>query len=195
MNFDEIKRIWDSQGDGAKASLDEAAVEQRVRRHAVFAERLATWTELGLTFIFAVVGLIMLADAVADREPWHSYVTAAVTLCIAIFIYAGRQQRLTQDLGFDRSVLGVVERGIASVDHQIARVRSFFWWFLLPTAVTFAISISHSFDGRPLWVWFVQPLGVLVFWLALQRDLRRVLLPRKRELESLRAALVDPHSA
>jgi hypothetical protein len=191
MEFEEMKRIWDEQGEGTVPEVDVDAVKERVWRGARDAERGAIVFEVFMIALMGLVGLITGIDAIVDREPLYSYVNSGIMFGIAGYVWLGRRRRLAQNTGFDQSLLGYLEKGISEVAYQVSRSRTFAWWFILPSAVAAALNMVHTFHGRPQWVWFAQPLAFLLAWAVVQHGLRKYQIPQRRALESLRDRLLN----
>lgn len=188
MNFDDLQHAWAVQ---APLPLDTETLERRAGRESRRADFVANTEELGLATIFAGMATIMAIDAWRDREGWASWVSAALTLGIALFVLDGRRRRRRAAAGLGKSLLDVVRAGRVHVDHQVARTRAFLLWFVLPSAAAIGLSMATTFSGRPLWVWLIQPLAILLFWVALRVELQRSHLPRRRRLAELEQQLVQ----
>lgn len=190
MQFEEMKRIWESQ-DEAAPELDLAAMEERVRSSIKHGELGATASELGLVAINGLTGLILAAAATLDRDPPTSYALAVLMLGVAVYVYLGRLRRLRKTQDFADSLRGRLDHAIANLDALIARDRRFVWWYILPVAIGTVLSMIGTFHGRPLWVWILQPLAWLLAYGVTQWGLHAHYLPRRRKLERLREELVS----
>jgi len=188
MNFDDLQDAWAEQ---APLPLDPQALERLAGEECRRAELVASTEELGLATIFAGMAAIMAVDAWRDREGWASWVSAGLTLGIALFVLEGRRRRRRAAEPLGETLLGVVRAGRVHVDHQVARTRAFLLWFVLPSAAAIGVSMATTFSGRPLWVWLIQPIAILVFWVALRVELQRSHLPRRRRLAALEQQLVQ----
>jgi hypothetical protein len=189
MNIEDLEKLWNAdQGD------DEHSKPGDLKEHAVAttaeAERTASVFEIGLTTIFGLTGIISLADAIFDAEPWHSYPPALITLGIAMFILHGRRIR-RQQLNFAASLTEVVDDGLHTVSSQIYRTKTFLWWFVVPTMIAVGINMLFNFSGRPLWVWLIQPLAVLAFYVSLLVEMQTSHIPRLRRLELLQRQFAE----
>ena len=185
MNIEDLENWWNAdQGD------DRHSKPADLKKHAVTtaaqAELTASVFEIAMTLIFGLTGIVTLFDAIHDGEPWHSYPPAVITLGIALFILTGRSVRRRQ-LNFSTSLTAVIDDGLRTVSSQIHRTRTFLWWFVIPTMVAVGINMLFNFGGRPLWVWLIQPLGVLAFYVALLVELKTSHIPQQRTLEMLKS--------
>jgi hypothetical protein len=184
MNFEDLEACWNADpnddGHSQPADLKEHAVST-----AAEAELTASVFEIGLSVIFGVTGIVTLFDAIHDVEPWHSYPPAFITLGIALYILIGRRVR-RQQVDFSTSLTAMIDDGLRAVAFQIHRTKTFLWWFVIPTMVAVGINMLFNFGGRPLWVWLIQPLGVLAFYVALLVEMKTSHIPRQRNLELLK---------
>ena len=194
MTFDDFQDFWQSADHETNSGVDDTKIATRVRQSVRHAEWEATLFEYAFIGIFGLLALITCIDAIVDREPIHSYYSSAISLGIAFYVYFGRQHRLSEQADFGESMIDFIGQGIASTNYQIARVKNFLWWFVVPSMLASAINMYYTFHGRPLWVWIIQPLALLVAYVAMQRAMRRAYLPKKRELEGLRDRFINPEA-
>jgi hypothetical protein len=192
MTFDEFQDAWEQADHVAGVDVDEATIEQRVREQVSSSEWEATVFEFGFMACFGLLGVISLADAIIDREPLHSYASALISLGVAFYVYFGRVDRLSRQSDFAQTMVGYLEQGIGAANYQVSRVQTFLWWFVLPSAVAAGINMYYTFHGRPLWVWIIQPLALLLIYVVMQVSLRTTYLPKKATLESLRSGFLHP---
>lgn len=195
MTFDEFQDVWQSADHTSESGIDDNNIEGRVRHDVQHAEWEATLFEYAFIGSFGLLALITCIDAIIDHEPIHSYYSSAISLGIALYVYFGRQHRLKEQADFGESMVDFIGRAIASTDYQIARVKTFLWWFVIPSVVAAGINMYHTFHGRPIWVWILQPLALLVAYLVMQGVMRKTYLPKKRELEGLRERFLNTEAS
>jgi hypothetical protein len=179
----------------SNSGIDDTRIESRIRESVQHAEWEATLFEYAFVLIFGMLALVTCIDAIIDREPIYSYFSPAISFGIALYVYFGRQHRLSEQANFGDSMIDFIGQGIASTDYQIARVKNFLWWFVVPSMLAAAVNMYYTFQGRPLWVWIIQPVGLLVAYVVMQVAMRNAYLPKKRELEGLRDRFLDPEAA
>ena len=184
MNFEDLETWWkaDIGEDGHSQPAD---LKMRAVSTAREADLTASVFEIGMSVIFGFAGIVALFDAVHDAEPWHSYPPALITLGIVLFILHRRHVR-RRAFDFSKSLTGIIDDGLRSVTSQIFWTRSFLWWFVVPTLVAVGINMAFNFNGRPVWVWLIQPLGVLAFYVALLIEMKTSHLPRRQTLQLLK---------
>jgi hypothetical protein len=185
MNFEDLEACWKADPNDDRHSRP-ADLKEHAVSTAAAAELTASVFEIALSVIFGFTGIVTLYDAIHDAEPWHSYPPALITLGIALFILIGRRVRRHQ-VDFSTSLTGMIDDGLRTVAFQIHRTKTFLWWFVIPTVVAVGINMLFNFGGRPLWVWLIQPLGVLAFYVAMLVEMKTSHIPRQRTLELLKS--------
>jgi hypothetical protein len=97
------------------------------------------------------------------------------------------------------SLPSAINASLVQVQHQIWLLRNILWWYLLPLVpglVAILVSTSRESQGNgladQLVIAFVGLICLLAFWGVYwlnQREITRILEPRRMELEELRASL------
>lgn len=187
MEIEDVKRVWDSQGDPVPG-LDAAAVEERVRARVECQDRRTATSELGLTAITGFTGLFLAGTAALEGQPASAYASAVVLLGIAVYVQLGRWRRRHAARGFGDSLRGRLDRSIADLDATIARDRRFFAWFIVPMALATAVSVPLG-SHRAIGVWAVQSAAWVLAWAVTRWEVRARAVPRRRSLAKLRDEL------
>ena len=192
MTFDDLQDVWKSADHETHSGIDDSNIETRVRQSVQLAEWQATLFEYAFIGIFGLLALITCIDAIIDREPIHSYISSAISLGISLYVFIGRRKRLSERADFGDSMIDFLSQGIASANYQIARVRNFLCWFVVPSMLAAGINMYYTFHGRPLWVWIIQPLALLMAYVAMRTAMHKTYLPKRRELEGLQQQFLEP---
>ena len=193
MEFEEMKKIWDTQNNEQIYGIDEQALHRRVTRKNIGIKRMANITEWGMLIISFMLALFMIIKGILDNEI-YKFPQGAIFLIVVGYIYWDRKKRLKNEGQSDRTLLGDLEQALRTIDYQIRRQRNFLWWFLMPTAATILINMAYTYDGKPWWVWlFVMASFALSYWLV-KKGLQCKILPKKENLESLRNLLIEAES-
>lgn len=189
MEFEEMKKIWDTQSSAPVYAIDEQALHRRVMQKNIGIKRLANINEWGMLIISLMLALYMILEGIRDSEI-YKFPQGVIFLIVAGYIYWDRKKRLKNEGQSDRTLLGDLEQAIRTIDYQIRRHRNFLWWFLMPTAVTILINTAFTYKGKSWWVWPIVIISfALSYWLV-KKELRCKILPKKESLESLRKLLV-----
>ncbi len=201
MTFDELQKTWQSQESSFKLRIDSDVLFKEVRRNKKHFESAVFWRDvreiaagtfailgfLGFSVFFFYRGLTLVALG--------SVLAALFVLWVVLFFIADRVVQRKRHPSRDKSLTACIEDSLAQVNHQIWLLKNVFWWYLLPPGIGVVI-----LSGTMVWQIYavVKPvliellenltLVALVFWgvyLLNQRAVRKDLMPRKVELESL----------
>jgi hypothetical protein len=102
-------------------------------------------------------------------------------LALAVYLFIHRRQRIKQEIGFDASILGTIDRSIDRLQSYatwVKRANILFWILLLIIGV---VSFAMYYDSKPFWLW--PPMGAfgLFAWFAVRRQLKE----QRRSIEKL----------
>jgi hypothetical protein len=186
MDFEQMQIVWDEQKQQRLYALDLDALHESVRRRGRRIARGVEMMEIGMILISIV--LVGIFAAKSRFELTYRSFTAAVLVAVAAYLIGGRLRRRARERKFEPNLLGDLDLAIAQLDYHIRRIRTFPLWFCVPMFVTVLAGFVSKYDGKPTWIWLLVlasfPLAIYVTRLEL-----RCFLPRKRELEALRAKL------
>lgn len=192
MNIDELKSEWQSDApNGVLPVRTEAGmldyVKQRQRsfnRRLLFRDGLETLVAAAVFIGFA----LMLPTA-----GWvtRTGLVVVMTSCIFIVWRLHATRRRQGRASSDRPVAEVLRSEIRRTDDQIRLLETVLWWYFSPLGVG-AVLVVGGIRGL---TWFtvlyalgVVTLGGVIHYLN-QYSVRRELRPRRRELESMLAAM------
>ena len=188
MEFEEMRKIWDTQNNQPMFAIDEQTMHRSIRRKIKRSTHHVNFFENAMIAITLIVGIILAVDALFDRV-YVQLISAAAAILIAIFIYEGRQRRRRREDHFGQSLVDDLDRAIANTDYLIKRIRTMIWWYILPFAVT--ISISMFYNSKSVLAW-LGIIGTFVFAHFLSRwEVRKWHLPRKEALVAMKRVLLE----
>lgn len=183
MEFDEMKKIWNTQNNEPMYAINEAALHKRIQAKKHRASRTVNLTEIGLIIINIITPVVLLFKTTLGNEPVNTYLLAAFMASVAGYLIISRIRRKQQENQFDRSMLGDLNYAIANANYQVIIARKVLWWYFLPIAAISLLSFQHV--GSVL----IILVAVALAFLLGKWELNRCHLPRKRELEDLRNTL------
>jgi len=191
MEFDEMKIIWDSQKNEPMYAIDHPTLLKRVRNKADCIAREVNIEEWSIVAVALLVSGVFAYGAYANEGKQYAFISAAVFAGVAVYQLATRARRRRNEVNYDESVLGNIDRALARMDYLIRRSRTFIWWFLAPAL--FVLVLGQWFRGGDDWietavaVFLCLPLSYAVArW-----GLRKRLLPRRKQLQRMRALLTE----
>ena len=190
MNLEELQVIWDSQEERTMYALDLDALHANIKRKGRGIERSVNAMELGMILIAGFVAVQLAWEPLVKGTKYYELFGAALMVGVVVYILAGRLRRRRRDTGFEPSVRGDLDRALHQVNYHIRRIRTFQWWFMLPGLLILVVSLLLGESSKPGWLWVLLFLGFVPAYLLPRAELRCSHLPKKRELETLRAKLV-----
>lgn len=188
MEFEDIKKIWDSQNNQPMYAINEDALHRRIRTHRSHSQWASNITEITLIAVaILTAGYLIVKNMGGDNI--YGYPPAIIMLLTGIYVFIGRMRRKRAEMQFDRSMLGDLDQAIANVSFEIRRARTFIWWYMLPLAIP--ITINMYMNQAPIWKWLFVAGGLILSYFVVQYGLNRKQVPRRNALEALRSKLID----
>ncbi len=189
MEFEEIKKIWDTQSNKNYYAIDEEAMHKRVMKKNIEVKRMSSVDEWGLIIISLFLVGFMIYKAIAFNQP-HKFASSVIFLLVAGYLYWDRKKRIKNDGTSDNTVLSDLEQAIRTIDYYIRKQQNFIWWFVLPAAISMVINLSFQSQGA-IWRIPVVIAAILLGLFVVHLSLKYFVLPKKRNLESLRKTLLN----
>jgi hypothetical protein len=204
--FDELQKAWRCQHATAKLNLnaDVDVLLKEVRRDRQRWARLS-WCEDALeigggflaALFFAYLGLRNAVWTPFRLPDWDSLLVAFACAGLGMFrtfmvVYRIVQRR--KQTAANDPLKACIEASLNEVNHEIWLQRTVFWWCWLPFTTAFAVSFCyaslrfHTPRFLAFLVLFVIPLAWWGYRLS-RFTLRKVLEPRRQELQMLLASL------
>ncbi len=187
MEFEELQTIWNSQNDKNLYTIDEEALYARIQQKSKSVNHKLNVYE-GLMFLGnLIIGIVLFIDAFLGNGQPYEYVLPALYIIFSISILILRKVRQKEEVQFDHTIMGELDKAIWQIDHLIKRGRSMMIWYILP--LTLVLTITLLLNSKPLWA-----LGMLVILIPFSYyggrwEINKWYMPKKRELESLRTEL------
>lgn len=189
MEFDELKKIWDTQNNTSMYAINEETLHKRIQSKKDRTTYLVNLTEIGLIIINLVVGSFLFWDSITDNEGIYSYLIAAFMLFSAGYLIVSRIHRQREENRSDRSMLGDLDHAIANADRLIVLSRKVIWWYNLPILLLLILKLVQAQSGLLTWL-LIATAFTLAYFLG-RWELNRCHLPRKEALKTLRNTLTQ----
>ena len=187
MEFNEIKKIWDSQNNRPLYAIDEEALHSRILAKKRRSMHITNTSEIVLiTSNLVASGFVFVADLVKHNANYFAYTMATFMVLTAAFIFYRRIRRKKSENRFDRSVSGDLDHAIANATYQVRLSRAM-RWYLAPMAALCLLTVWDA--DTPTWsILLLLAFFVIVFYASSWEH--RVYIARKRSLEGLREKLI-----
>jgi len=186
MEFDDMKKIWDTQNNEPLYAVNETALHHRIlskKRKGFHITNISEWLSVlvyGGTacFIFGV-------NFYKQSGNVWMYFLAAWMLGSALYTLVSRIRRIRGERQFDRTMNGDLAHAISVAAYQV-RLSFLMRWNILPMGLLTVLSVLDN--GKSVWV----AVGVLVFFVISYYAggwEHNIYKNRKRELEVLQNKL------
>lgn len=189
MEFEEMKKIWDSQNNETLYAINEQALHNRILSKKKSASHIANVSELLLIFVNGCTGIFIFAFG-STRAGGKSffYLMALWMVLTMLYMIISRMRRLRDRNKFDRTLLGDLDLALATATYQV-RISQLMRWNNLPILILLLFSIWEN--GKGIWVIvFVLIFFSLAYFLSGWEH--NIYVVRKKELNALHEKLNDP---
>lgn len=159
MEFDEMKKIWDTQSNQTMYAIDETALRNKVSQKQKKAARIASRSESIMIKALIFSTLVILGASIYKSEyDVMPLVLSGVMLVVALFIFMRRRERLSLQNSFENSILGEIELAITNAEYQV-RLSSLGKGLYIVVALLSVASVVDTLDewykGALLLIFFV----------------------------------------
>ena len=214
MEFEDIQVVWNSQHDKPLYGVDEVGLHKILRSKSQHFRRLIYWQHLQtygssllvlmliaailLVNYFGLLGKIGSSRALAGWEILALLVATVSWLQFSLSVYFGQKQQKNREQSDTQSLLNDLDRDIKHTTYQIRTRKNLLMGFIPPYIGTgLFILVVFGVTGVSRWI-LIPVIPGLIFALVTesrsqQRLIDREMVPRLRELETLREKLTDPH--
>ncbi|MEO5893751.1 MAG: hypothetical protein ABIQ31_26080 [Ferruginibacter sp.] len=159
MEFEEMKKIWDSQNNEPMYGINEKALHNRILSKKRQAFHITNISEL-LSIIMYSGGacFILVMNLFRGSSGIFMYILSAWMLCSALYLLLSRVRRINGDHRFHRSMHGDLAHAISMATYQV-RISYLMRWNMIPIGL---LTVLGVWDGRKsLWI----AAGILVFFI------------------------------
>jgi hypothetical protein len=191
MEFEEMKKIWDSQNSEPFYGINEKALHNRILSKKRTAYHITNSSELLTIVVNIGVGCFILAVSLFNHSTnVFMYASSVWMFFVAVYSLWSRMHRIKSGHRFDRSMLGDLRHAISVATYQV-RFSQLMWWNILPTGVLILLGVWNL--GKSFWF----SLILLIFFVLVNYAARwehNIYKARKRDLEILQSKLEDEAS-
>lgn len=186
MEFDEMKRIWDSQNHQPLYVINENALHRRILSKTNQNHHITNISELlwiiGNT---CVGGIVLGVNLFKQNESILLYLLSGWMLGTALYMLVSRIHRIKKTYRFDRSIHGDLDHAISAATYQI-RLSKLGRWNLLPIGIFSILEVMDT--GKSPW-WAVCLTIFFIATIYAAGLEHRIYKARKCELATLQSKL------
>ncbi len=200
MTFNELQKTWQKDTSSSKLTIDSDLLLREVKRNKKHFESTIFWRdvrEAGGSFVLAVFFLYQSMKL----NLWSLYFPALACILVGVFMIVDRVIQKGKLPKSSDSLANCIKISLVQVEHQIWLLRNVLWWYLLPFAIGIALFWGHGGwrirnDSR-IGLIFIGGcfIGLIILCTGIyylnQYAVRKELVPRKQELESLLNSLTN----
>ena len=214
MEFEDIQVVWNSQHDKPLYGVDEVGLHKILRsksqrfRRLIYWQRLQTYGSSLLVLVliaavllvnyFGLLGKVGSSRALAGWEIVALLVAMVAWLQFSLSVYFGQKQQKNRERSDTQSLLEDLDREIKHTTYQIRTRKNLLMGFIPPyIGAGLFMLVVFGVTGVSRWI-LIPVIGGLILGLIIEsrsqrRLVEREMVPRLRELETLREKLIDPH--
>jgi predicted permease len=190
MEFDEMKKIWDSQNSSALYVIDEEAMHRSIKKKLSKGVRLANLGELMLMGSSILAIIIVFAGAyIAENYGIFVMVCMGIFLMSLGYVIYHRNRRKKENTGFERTMLGDMEYAIHTSEAQV-KLSGIMLYVFVP--LISMVTIGTYFLDDDFSVWYL--IGIIIFMGATAIGARyeyRYYVRRRDDLRNMKAKLLE----
>lgn len=188
MEFDELKKIWDTQNNEPMYVINEDALHRRVQSKKRAAAKKANWMEVILIAANLFAGL-MLLGAVLFRGKEHEsfiYIMMALMLTTPFFLLYKRYNRKKSENNFALTMIGELQHAISNASYTVTLSRTSQFYFM---GIALLVVLSLIFDKDASLMSIIGISLFFVFTLFASRWEHNFYVRKKKELIKLKEKL------
>ena len=187
MEFEELQTIWESQNDETIYTVDTDALYTQIQQKSQSVDHKLNVYERLMFFGNLIIGVVLFVDAYREAGAAYEYALPLMYILFSISTLVLRRMRKKEEVQFELTMMGELDKAIWQINHLIKRGRSMMLWYMLPLVTV--LTITLLLNSKPLWA-----MGMIVILLPLSYfsgrwEINKWYMPKKLELEALRDEL------
>ena len=156
MEFEDMKKIWDSQSHDRLYAINEQALHNRVLSKKRSALRIVNTSEVLIIITYLVTGSFVMSTTLTGGLNISLLVLSFWMIAIASYMGIFRIKRMRTNNQFDRTMLGDLSHALSAATYQV-KLSRLLRWNILPMAVLILLAFWEG--NKSLWI----ALGTLAF--------------------------------
>ena len=189
MNFDEMKVLWDSQKEEPLYAINRDTLHRSIRSEGRSIHRVLNIFEIMSMLILLVMGFAVGLEPTLEGHDVHQFIDAAIYIGTGLYLAAELLRRKKEQQAYPNTLVGDLDRAIFHMKVQIKRYQMFPWIVLGPMTLIMMLKLPFYYDSKPLWLWPMSLLCLLVTCHVLKKDLKDNLIPKRDSLINLKSKL------
>uniref|UniRef100_UPI004047488D hypothetical protein n=2 Tax=Roseivirga sp. TaxID=1964215 RepID=UPI004047488D len=189
MEFEEMKKIWDTQNNKPLYAIDEDALHKRVKAKQISTKRVTNKTEIALIAAnLCAGGFIGVSNYMKGSTNLVAIAMGLMMLITGAYLIFLRYRRIQRDQQVDTSVLGDLDNALENINYRVNLSRSMIWYALLVALFT----LYSVIDSEKSTVFILLVSAFFVVGLLLSRwEYRHCHVGRRNQLLALKQKLIN----
>jgi uncharacterized membrane protein YgdD (TMEM256/DUF423 family) len=188
MEFDEMKKIWDTQEAQPLYAINEAALHKTIVSKKTKGLHISNITELLSIVINPLAGGFILITNILDKsKEIFLYILAGWMIVTGVYCFVGRVRRKRGELQYDRTMLGDLDHAVAVASYQV-NLSTFLRFNNIPIIVLILLSVWSKLNAISLLVGLILFFGLAFYASGWEH---RYYKSRLRELQGLRNMILN----
>ena len=187
MEFEELQAIWADQDEEALFTIDRSALYAQIKEKSQSVSHKLNVYERLMFLGNLIIGLILFFDVYREAGETYEYLLPALYLLFSLGTVILRRVRKQEEVQFELTMMGELNKAIWQNDLLISRGRSMMVWYMLPLMLVLAITLY--LNDNLIWALGTIFVVIPVAYFSGRWEINKWYLPKKRELEALREKL------
>jgi len=189
MEFEEMKKIWDSQNNETVYAINEEALYNRILSKKRTTNSITNCSELLLIIVNAGSSVFITAVNSLGKASILMYTLSVWMIGTALYVIVGRISRKRAEKKFNKTMLDELNQAIVTAAYQV-RLSQLMRWNIIPVGALSLIGLWGL--GKPMWAFgLIAAIFILSYYASGWEH--RIYKSRKRELEILKEKLNNEH--
>ncbi|MBV7339412.1 hypothetical protein KFU94_66600 [Chloroflexi bacterium TSY] len=169
-------------------AINENALYTQIKRKGKSVSRLLQRFEMVMIGANLLVGIALISVEFLNDGDIYEYLLPGIYFAYAVLAIVWRWTRRQEDISFEQTMLGELDKAIWQINYLISRSRQLILWYLTPLALV--VGGITFYNGQPLLALAVILVMVVAGFITDRWEIKRCYLPKKRSLEALRTTLL-----
>jgi len=178
MEFEEMKKVWDTQNNEPLYVINEAALRNSIATKRDKGIHITNVTELLSIVVNLGAGVLILATGMFLLATWM--------IIIGVVCLAGRVRRKMGEQQFDRTMLGDLDYAVSIADYQV-RFSGLMRWNIIPVGFLIVWSMWDKQNSIELMIGLISFFALTFYASGWEHNYYR---SRRRNIEDLRKMLL-----
>ena len=192
MEFNELQAIWDNQDNETVYTINEEALYEQIKQKSGSVDRILKKVELFVIGANILVSIFLVIDAFLGDRHFTDFIVPIAYLGYALLAIYLRANRRQEEIRFAPTMLGELEKGIWQAEYLIKRSQQMMIWYMIP--ILLLVILYLTFNGNGLLALGVTAVVVPLSYFGGRWEINRFYRPKLRDLEALRATLLESES-